>query len=199
MPRDHAPTLDLILDRVGVHAPDLVDADRYGWQASTALLLVDEGGGPEALFIERAHRPGDRWGGQMALPGGKREPEDRDLERTATRETLEEVGVTLGAPVGRLDDTRERFSRGFVATYVYTLSERPPLTVDPAEVATGVWIPVAHLLHPDNVVRYRYRGMGPFAGVQYDRHTVWGLTLGIVQSFADVIGHPLPRPSWTLG
>lgn len=200
MPRDPlAPSLDLIVERVAGHDPDVVDPDRYSWAASTALILVDDGEGPEALFIERASRPGDRWGGQMALPGGKREPRDPDLQVTATRETHEEVGVVLGDPVGRLDDARERFGRGVVATFVYTVERRPELTLQASEVASGVWIPVSHLLHPDNVVRYRYRGMGPFAGVSFDGYTVWGLTLGIVDGFADVIGHPLPRPSWTLG
>lgn len=194
-----APVLDAIVERVRAHDPDVVDEEQDGWQASTALILLDEGAGPEALFIERASRPGDRWGGQMALPGGKRDAGDDDLQVTAARETLEEVGVALGDPIGRLDDARERFSRGFVATYVYAVDERPALTLEAAEVATGVWIPVAHLLHPDNMVRYRYRGMGPFAGVRYDRHTVWGLTLGIIQGFADIIGHPLPKPSWTIG
>jgi len=53
-------------------------------------------GDPEVLFIKRAARTGDKWNGHVALPGGKRDPEDEDDETTAAREALEEVGIDLG-------------------------------------------------------------------------------------------------------
>lgn len=53
-------------------------------------------GDPEILFIKRATRVGDKWNGHVALPGGKRDPEDDDDAVTAMREALEEVGIDLG-------------------------------------------------------------------------------------------------------
>jgi hypothetical protein len=52
-------------------------------------------GDPELLFIKRAARIGDKWNGHVALPGGKRDPEDEDDEVTAAREAMEEVGIDL--------------------------------------------------------------------------------------------------------
>ena len=52
-------------------------------------------GDPELLFIKRATRIGDKWNGHVALPGGKRDPEDDDDQVTAAREALEEVGIDL--------------------------------------------------------------------------------------------------------
>jgi 8-oxo-dGTP pyrophosphatase MutT (NUDIX family) len=52
-------------------------------------------GDPEVLFIKRATRVGDKWNGHVALPGGKRDPEDADDQVTAAREALEEVGIDL--------------------------------------------------------------------------------------------------------
>jgi len=52
-------------------------------------------GDPEVLFIKRASRQGDRWTGHVALPGGRRDPEDADDVAAAIRETEEEVGITL--------------------------------------------------------------------------------------------------------
>jgi 8-oxo-dGTP pyrophosphatase MutT (NUDIX family) len=52
-------------------------------------------GDPEVAFIKRAARVGDRWTSHVALPGGKRDPEDEDDRFTAIRETLEEVGLDL--------------------------------------------------------------------------------------------------------
>lgn len=53
-------------------------------------------GEPEALFIKRAARKGDRWSAHVALPGGKRDIEDEDDRATAVREVREEVGLHLG-------------------------------------------------------------------------------------------------------
>jgi 8-oxo-dGTP pyrophosphatase MutT (NUDIX family) len=52
-------------------------------------------GDPEMLFIKRATRVGDKWNGHVALPGGKRDPEDDDDQVTAVREAMEEVGIDL--------------------------------------------------------------------------------------------------------
>lgn len=53
-------------------------------------------GTPEVLFIKRAARKGDKWNGHVALPGGKRDPEDDSDAVTAMREAEEEVGIDLG-------------------------------------------------------------------------------------------------------
>jgi 8-oxo-dGTP pyrophosphatase MutT (NUDIX family) len=52
-------------------------------------------GDPEALFIKRAARAGDRWTSHVALPGGRRDPEDEDDKAAAIRETSEEVGLDV--------------------------------------------------------------------------------------------------------
>lgn len=52
-------------------------------------------GDPQVLFIKRAARKGDRWTSHVALPGGRRDPEDADDLAAAVRETSEEVGIHL--------------------------------------------------------------------------------------------------------
>jgi len=52
-------------------------------------------GDPEVVFIKRAAREGDRWTSHVALPGGKRDPEDEDDKAVAIRETSEEIGLDL--------------------------------------------------------------------------------------------------------
>ena len=54
-------------------------------------------GTPEILFIKRAARHGDRWTSHVALPGGKRDPNDASDIAAAIRETVEEVGIDLSS------------------------------------------------------------------------------------------------------
>ena len=62
--------------------------------AAVALIRV-RGQDPDYLLLRRASNPQDPWSGHFALPGGRKEPGDRDLLETCIRETWEECGVKL--------------------------------------------------------------------------------------------------------
>ncbi len=189
--------LDEIRARIRAHDATLAEPDGEVRQAAVALILHEpDGSSPEILFIERATREGDPWSGQMALPGGRRDTEDRDLQTTAARETFEEVGISLRTPLGRLDDfsgNRPRVPQITVSPYVYELEERPPVRIN-HEVSSAVWIPVEWILGPESSVRYAFdRGVtdGTFPGIRYDRYTLWGLTYRILTNFFEVLGQEL--------
>ncbi|OMP85296.1 hypothetical protein BK809_0003966 [Diplodia seriata] len=116
-------------------------------------------GDPEVLFIKRAHRPGDRWTSHVALPGGRRDPEDADDRAAAVRETEEEVGIELtdanSIPVGNLPERVVTTSWGKVplmvlCPYIYLLTdpEPPALRLQPAEVGSTHWVSIRALLSP---------------------------------------------------
>src|SRR5204863_2744545 len=105
--------------------------------AAVAVILRDGDEGVEALFIQRAVRVGDVWSGQIAFPGGRREPTDADLLTTAVRETVEEVGADLSSAerLGVLDDLHPRtpvLPQLVVRPCVYALAAPPPIVVSPA-------------------------------------------------------------------
>ena len=170
-------------------------------EAAVALVLHEPpGSAPELLFIERAKRDSDPWSGHMAFPGGRREPDDADLQVTARRETLEEVGVELGAPIGQLDDfqgTRNPQVRPLVvAPYVYVADERPE-TRPNHEVNDTVWVPLSWILDPRSAVEVRFEHASTrdrFPAVRYDRFTIWGLTHRVLSNFVEVLGRRLPDP-----
>lgn len=90
---------------------------------------------PELLYIVRQGNLKTH-SGQIAFPGGKREPDDPSLEHTALRESREEVGLQseLVELYGLLDDvpTLERFA---ITPVVGIVRGRPPIARSESEVA----------------------------------------------------------------
>ena len=159
-------------------------------RAAVAIVLVPDGDDARVLFIERAEREGDPWSGHMAFPGGRASRSDADLAETARRETLEEVGLDLGAGaelVGALDPLPAR-SRGeatgmYVAPFVWTLERMPALRPN-AEVAATVWgslHAIASGRHA-TTVDWSYRGSSlRLPAFAVGDRVVWGLTFQIVE------------------
>jgi len=196
--------LDLarIRARIEAHRPTLATPTAEAPMLAAVALVFHQpaGGEPELLFIERARKDSDPWSGQMAFPGGRRDPGDPDIAATASRETLEEVGVQLERPIGRLDDfsgsRNPRVGALVVSPFVYLAHERPSL-VPNVEVQSTVWIPVPWLLHPDSSFDYRFEReefTGTFPAIRYDRYTVWGLTYRILGNLFAVLGREF-RPA----
>jgi 8-oxo-dGTP pyrophosphatase MutT (NUDIX family) len=129
--------------------------------AIAAIFSRTETDEEQLLFIRRAISEKDRWSGDVALPGGKQDAvDDGDDEKTAIRETLEEVGIDLSRgelwePLGRLIDDRvigpDRHGKtlaisifGFVARHGAS-SALPKLSVQASEVADAWWVETRHL------------------------------------------------------
>jgi 8-oxo-dGTP pyrophosphatase MutT (NUDIX family) len=202
LPREELLDLALIRERVRAHRPALAGEVGDGHLVAAVALVFyqPEGGAPELLFIERAGREGDPWSGQMAFPGGRRDPGDADSAATAARETSEEVGLTLAAPFGRLDDfsgsRNPHVPPLVVSPYLYEVAERPIL-VPNVEVQSTVWIPVPWILHPDSSFDYEFQRedfTGTFPAIRFERYTVWGLTYRILGSLFAVLGRDF-RPA----
>lgn len=201
-PKDEELDLPRIRARIEGHRPTLaLPADEARLLAAVALVFHQPvGGAPELLFIERARREGDPWSGQMAFPGGRRDPRDPDIATTASRETLEEVGLKLDAPFGRLDDfsgsRNPRVPPLVVSPFVYQVHDRPRLAPN-AEVQSTVWIPLPWILHPDSSTDYPFERegfSGTFPAIRFERYTVWGLTYRILHNLFTVLGREF-RPA----
>lgn len=161
------------------------------WAAVAIIIAPDPA---SILVIRRAEREGDPWSGQMALPGGRRDPGDADLEHTARRETWEEVGITLavGSALGALDDfapSTPMLPPVAVRPFVFDLDHRPALTLSD-EVDTADWVLLDQLRDPVNYFETTVvaRGM-EFRRPAY--HTpcgvVWGLTERLLTQFLELL------------
>lgn len=169
----------------------LVPDDDPGLQWAAVALIVAPS--PDAvLLIQRAKRPGDPWSGHMALPGGRRDPEDADLLATALRETWEEVGLLLSpeALVGALADVVPRtptLPPIAVRPFLLTVPSRPTLILNP-EVAAAAWISLSELLRPEAHQQVYVDVQGESREVWayvFEAGIVWGMTERILASFIE--------------
>ena len=150
-----------------------------------AAVLREAGAGLEVLFIRRAEYPADRWSGHMAFPGGRSEPEDKDLVATAVRETFEEIGLDLlaqGELLGGLDELHA-IARGRpvdlgITPFVFRLHGPASLTLS-NEVTSLHWLPLDDLLGPQHFSTFDYVHEGTplqLPCLRIGDVVIWGLT-----------------------
>jgi 8-oxo-dGTP pyrophosphatase MutT (NUDIX family) len=185
-----------IRTRLAAHRAVVIDEPKVA-RAAVALVLGEHGAGVELLLIERATRDDDPWSGHMALPGGRRDPDDVDAVATAARETFEEVGVDLATDaevIGRLDElravARHRPLDLVITPVVFALHRAVALRPSPREVESAVWVPLSFLASPEAVATYARTLDGvtnDYPAFRYQRYTIWGLTHRILQGFLEVI------------
>ena len=175
------------------HRPQVADAPDAR-PAAVALVLLEGRQGLEILLIRRAERADDPWSGHIALPGGRYDGGDRDLEATAIRETREETGVDLSGAerLGVLDDLYPRtpaLPPVVVRPFVFALARRSPL-VPSDEVQRAFWLPLVRLSEP-GVRREVTLTLGGAARVLpayvVDDEMIWGMTERILTPFVDLV------------
>jgi 8-oxo-dGTP pyrophosphatase MutT (NUDIX family) len=191
-------TLDAVRRALRAHRPQH-EREAGAQSAAVALILVPGPDGLEALFIRRAVRAGDPWSGQVALPGGRRDAVDVDLEATAIRETQEELAVdlVLAERLGALDDIRPRtpvLPPVLVRPFIFALPNRPPL-VPSAEVQSAFWAPLARFVVPGtrrDVTLPVPGGERTFPAFVLGQDVIWGMTERILSIFLGEIGRQNP-------
>lgn len=157
----------------------------------------------ELLLIKRARSERDPWSGHMALPGGRKDLEDQDLQVTAVRETLEETGLDLarlGVPLGRLDEIKPgsvRLPKLTIAPFVYGVPSHAAARVASREVDAIHWVPLDRLRAPEcngEVEIPLPGGVRSFPCFHVAGEIVWGLTYRILQQFLDLYPDEQLRP-----
>jgi 8-oxo-dGTP pyrophosphatase MutT (NUDIX family) len=200
-------TLEGLRARFRTHEPVLSTADS-SVEASVALILSEReyrgDRGLNLLFIRRAENEADRWSGQIAFPGGRIDAMDAGPDRTAERETFEEVGISISASdrVGRLDDLEGSSESIVVSGFVYALDRPADLELN-HEIAEAFWLPLRELANPDRHVERTFPYLDqelhlPALKVLDDeRHAVlWGLSYRFLQLLMEKTDHYLPPMPW---
>lgn len=112
----------------------------------------------EILFIQRAVNDKDENSGQIALPGGKCDNDETDIE-ALERELLEEIGINVANPntyfmyLGKIKKnflysiTKKKIT--FSSLALYFDFGRNDFKVNPSEIQEVKWIPAIYFLNID--------------------------------------------------
>lgn len=187
--------LELIVSRLDEHNPARRWLRPLMKRSAVALVLQVRAGQLHILMIKRAERKGDPWSGHMAFPGGRMDKTDANGFAVATRETREEVDLTLHTDecIGRLSDVHTRpgqLALGMaVSPFVFHLEREVQLQPN-YEVAETVWVPMEFLLDPDNreQMTWEYKGLSfTMPCYRYEGREIWGLSLMMLDELMDMV------------
>lgn len=156
--------------------------------AAVLVPVVERAGGLTVLLTERSAALA-RHAGQVAFPGGRLEPGE-DALQAALREAQEEIalGAEMVEPLGYL---RPYFSgTGYRVQPVVGLVRDPgALQADPNEVARIFEMPLSVMLdlanYKSSTIFWKGRERR-FYVLDYPEAYIWGVTAGIMRSFAEL-------------
>ena len=172
------------------------------WPQAAVLVALTEEPEPRVLLGRRAMHL-KLHPGEIAFAGGKREAEDFSPWETATREAMEEVGLSLSKirPLGELEPlvTRTGFE---VFPCVACVPAAPDLVIDSDEFDSVFFVPLAVFSDP-KIFRMETMSYGSqtrrVPHYQVGEDNIWGVTAAILVMLANVAydaGFDLER-DWT--
>ncbi|WP_028240485.1 CoA pyrophosphatase [Stutzerimonas azotifigens] len=181
--------LDDIFQRVRDYSPRLLEPE--GTLPEAAVLMpITRSDAPELVLTLRASGLSTH-GGEVAFPGGRRDPEDADLVQTALREAEEEVGLAPGLVeiVGPLSSLVSRYGI-HVTPYVGFVPDYFEYRPNDAEIASVFSVPLEFFRQDPREVTHRidYVGQSWYVpAYQYGDYRIWGLTATMIVELVNVI------------
>lgn len=196
---DALPGHDAFLELSGYKRPDIERArqlDPPPRESAVLALLYPKESRLHVLLMVRPTYDGVH-SGQVSFPGGKREPTDPDLKRTALREFAEETGAATDniEILGELSPVYIPPSRMLVTPYVGYAAHIGPWMPDAREVARLLEVPLDLVLREDILQRREQfiQIMGRSVEIPYydiQGEVVWGATAMMIAELRELFhGH----------
>lgn len=159
-------------------------SDEQGANAAVAVLLKIRDGDLNVLLVKRVENSVDPWSGQMAFPGGKRDPKDQSLMQTIVRETLEETNINLQVScrfLGALKATHSKPKPDLkILPFVILVEREQPIILSEKELAGFFWIPFRDIIKAEGEAQL---SIGRAPAYIVGPLVIWGLTYRIIKDF----------------
>jgi 8-oxo-dGTP pyrophosphatase MutT (NUDIX family) len=177
----------------GTHYPD----PSLARQSSVLILIYPSPKGFCIPFIQRPDYAGAH-GGQISLPGGKRELSDTSNWGTALRETNEELGIPIENIefLGELSPLFIPNSNYIVYPEVGCLGETPEFYPSQFEVSEVIEVPVKTFCSASNIKRFSRTINGRTIEAPYfdvEGRIIWGATAMIMSELIVAFRERAPR------
>jgi 8-oxo-dGTP pyrophosphatase MutT (NUDIX family) len=181
--------LDELLRRVSSHTPRILETDQRFPEAAV-LLPITRGDTPRLVLTLRAKGLSTH-GGEVAFPGGRRDPEDPDLMYTALREAEEEIGLPPGLVevIGPLSPLISKHGIK-VTPYVGIIPDFVEYRANDAEIAAVFSVPLEFFREDprEHTHRIDYQGQSWYVpSYRYDGYKIWGLSAIMIVELMNLI------------
>ena len=170
--------LDELLHRMRAYSPHTLQTEKR-YPEAAVLVPITRSDEPEVVLTLRASGLSTH-GGEVAFPGGRRDPEDADLVVTALREAEEEIGLPPGLVevVGPLSTLVSRHGIQ-VTPFVGLVPDFVEYTPNDGEIAAVFAVPLAFFRDDPRETTHRidYLGRSWYVpSYRYGEYKIWGLT-----------------------
>ncbi len=170
--------LDELLHRMRGYSPLSLPIDKH-YPEAAVLVPITRSDEPEVVLTLRASGLSTH-SGEVAFPGGRRDPEDADLVQTALREAEEEIGLPPGLVevVGPLSTLVSRHGIK-VTPYVGLVPDFVEYRPNDGEIAAVFAVPLAFFREDPRETTHRidYLGRSWYVpSYRYGEYKIWGLT-----------------------
>lgn len=170
--------LDELLHRMRGYSPLSLQIDKH-YPEAAVLVPITRSDEPEVVLTLRASGLSTH-SGEVAFPGGRRDPEDADLVQTALREAEEEIGLPPGLVevVGPLSTLVSRHGIK-VTPYVGLVPDFVEYRPNDGEIAAVFAVPLAFFREDPRETTHRidYLGRSWYVpSYRYGEYKIWGLT-----------------------
>lgn len=142
------------------------------------------------LVLRRATHPEDPWSGHFSFPGGRKEPEDRDLLATCIRETEEETGILLSdtqlLKTLRPEPAGQNFKNLlWVQPFLFIVNTKPDITINAKEIASSHWLDQHRFRRTSNHTQAEMVPGQNFPVFPLDDYFLWGFTYRLLSNIVE--------------